>query len=429
MSAEFSADTKYIYGEELLIYYSYKIQLCPNEYQEKQLFLCAHTARFAYNWALEWLYDYHFSHHHILQDGELRKIFTQFKQLPENQWLYSVSNNIPKQAIKDACSDFADYIFNNGSKPRYKKRKFTHPSFFNDGNKLFFTETHVKLEKLGTKENKTFHQNFILLAEPGRIPLQSKYENPRIYYDGLRWWITLAIDFPVNHSLSTLQTMNDGIGIDLGLINFATLSDGTIYPNINKSSTVKSLEKRKRKLRNSLHRKYNDANLPLHSFHFDYYTLSPSNKSHEHKNIIKTERQLHSIQNRLYNIRVNHINHIIKDILSKHPAFIVVEDLAVKKIMEDTKLKYAIKNQYFYLFRKKLQQKCAQHNIPFIIADRYFPSTKKCCHCGKINTLPSLATRIYKCTCGNEIDRDLQAAINLKNYMYEYANSEFKPMD
>lgn len=94
-----------------------------------------------------------------------------------------------------------------------------------------------------------------------------------------------------------------------------------------------------------------------------------------------------------------------------------MENLNVKGMMKNKHLSHAIQEQKFYEFKRQIEYKSAWNNIKFIEADRFFPSSKMCCECGSIKKDLKLSDRLYKCpVCGNTIDRDYQAALNLKRY-------------
>ena len=222
--------------------------------------------------------------------------------------------------------------------------------------------------------------------------------NPRIKYDGVNWWITVGVEC----KNSTSFPQNEGIGIDLGIKDLAICSDNVVYKNINKIQKVKKLEKRKRRLQRSISRRY-EKNKKGGS----YCKTS---------NIIKREKELLKLNHRLTNIRQNYLHQTTSEIVNRKPRFICMEDLNVKGMMKNRHLSKAVQQQCFGEFRRQMEYKSAWNNIPVIIADRFFPSSKLCSCCGNIKTDLKLSDRIYKCECGNVIDRDYQASLNLKRY-------------
>ena len=373
--------------------------LIPNNKQKTKLFQYASVARFAYNWALEREQKNYKNDGKFLSDMDLRKEFTKMKQMQEYKWLNDVSNDVTKQAIKDACNAYKRFFKKLAKFPKFKSRKKSSPSFYQDNVKIKFSETHVKVEGFAASKKKNKQKlNWIRLAEHGRIPIECKYSNPRIKFDGLNWWITVGIEYPD----SIIASENEGVGIDLGIKDLATCSDGNKYKNINKSNEVKKLEKKKRRLQRSISRSY-----------------EKNKKGKEYcktNNVIKKEKLLLKLYHRLTNIRQNHLHQTTSEIVKREPSFICVEDLNVRGMMKNRHLSKAVQQQCFYEFRRQIEYKSAWNNIPVIVADRFFPSSKLCSCCGMIKKDLKLSDRIYKCECGNVIDRDYQAALNLKRY-------------
>ena len=125
---------------------------------------------------------------------------------------------------------------------------------------------------------------------------------------------------------------------------------------------------------------------------------------------------------RLTNIRKNYLNQTISEIINRKPRFICIEDLNVSGMMKNRHLSKAVQEQGFFWFRKQLEYKCSDKGIQLIVADRFYPSSKRCSCCGNIKKDLKLSDRVYRCECGNKIDRDFQASINLKAYGERFAN-------
>ena len=376
-----------------------RVMLIPNNKQKTKLFQYANTSRFAYNWALGREKENYKNGGKFISDGELRKEFTQLKKADEYLWLNEISNNVTKQAIKDACNAYKRFFKGYSKFPKFKSRKYSVPSFYQDNIKIQFTNTHVKVEGFATSKRKNKQKsNWIRLAEHNRIPTDCKYINPRIKYDGLNWWVTVGIEYED----FTAVPSNEGIGIDLGIKDLAICSDGNKYPNINKTQKVKKLEKQKRRLQRSISRSYE------------------KNKKGESycktNNVIKKEKLLLKLNHRLTNIRQNYLHQVTSEIVKREPSFICIEDLNVSGMMKNRHLSKAVQQQGFYEFRRQIKYKSVWNNIQVVIADRFFPSSKLCSCCGAIKKDLKLSDRIYRCECGNVIDRDFQATLNLKRY-------------
>ena len=378
---------------------SVRVQLSPNNKQLTKLFQYADCTRFAYNWAIARERENYKQGNKFLSDNDLRKEFTQLKKQDDHKWLNKISNNVTKQAIKDACNSYKRFFKGWSKYPKFKSKKHSKQSFYQDNVKIQFTDTHVKVEgfTMSHKKNKQ-KLNWIKLCEKGRIPTNCKYMNPRFVFDGLHWWLTVSIEVKENNDIPT----NEGIGIDLGLKDLAVCSDGNTYKNINKTNKVKKIEKRKRRLQRSISRKYN-----MNKEGVRYRKTS---------NIIKREKELLKVIKRLMNIRRNHLHQITSEIVKRKPSFIVIEDLNVSGMMKNKHLSNAIYQQGFRNFRRQIEYKAKWNNIPVILADRFFPSSKLCSCCGEIRKDLKLSDRIYRCDCGNVIDRDFQASLNLKQY-------------
>jgi len=386
---------------------SIKIQLKPNNKQNTKLFECAGVARWAYNWTLARQQENYKNGGKFLSDGELRRKLTKLKQTEEYAWLNNYSNNITKQAIKDACRAYKNFFEGRAEFPKFKSKKKSKPSFYVDTTKIKITDTHIKLEKLTiSKKSNKQKLNFVKLAEKGRIPVGEnvKYINPRVSFDGINWWISVGIEYPDNNVVPT----NEGIGIDLGVEKLATCSNGIAYKNINKTYKIKKIEKRKKRLQRKVSNKYEKG--------------KEGNRYKKTKNIVKLEKQLRKLNQRLTNIRHNYLHQITADIIRRKPSFITVEDLNVMGMMKNKNLAKAIQEQCFYEFYRQLKYKSEWNNIKFIVADRYFPSSKKCSCCGTYKKDLKLSDREYVCeNCSSVLDRDYNASLNLKNYGQEIA--------
>ena len=378
---------------------SIKVRLTPNNKQLTKLFQYAGCARFVYNWAIAREQENYNQGNKFLSDNELRKEFTQLKKQQDYQWLNNISNNVTKQAIKDACNTYKRFFKGYCKFPKFKSKKQSIPAFFQDSIKLKFTDTHVKVEGFSMRKRRNKQKlNWIRLCEKGRIPIDCKYFNPRFTYDGLHWYVSVGIEMADNDNFPS----NEGIGIDLGIKDLAICSDGITYKNINKTKHVKKIEKRKRRLQRSISRRYEKNKKGV-----SYCKTS---------NIIKKAKELLKVIKRLTNIRQNHLHQTTTEIIKRKPSFICIEDLNVSGMMKNRHLAKAVQQQSFYEFRKMIEYKSKWNNIPIIIADRFFPSSKLCSCCGRIKKDLKLSDRTYKCECGNIIDRDYQASLNLKLY-------------
>lgn len=376
-----------------------KVKLKPNNKQRTKMFQFANAKRFAYNWAVAREQENYKNGGKFIQDTVLRKEFTQLKKQEEYKWLYSISNNVTKQAIKDACMSYKRFFRGQSKFPKFKSKKHDRPSFYVDNIKIKFTNTHVKLENIAISKKKNKAKlNWVRLCEKNKIPTDCKYINPHVVFDGIDWYICVGVEY---QDIDVIPA-NDGIGIDLGIKDLAICSDGNTYKNINKSHKIKKLEKSKRRLQRRISKKY------LINKKGDSY-----NKT---SNIIKSEKRLLKLNHRLTNIRDNYLHQVTTEIINRKPMFITIEDLNVSGMMKNKHLSKAVQQQKLYEFRRQLEYKCRWNNIELRVVDRYFPSSKLCHECGSIKKDLKLNDRVYICKeCGNIIDRDYQASLNLKD--------------
>jgi len=383
-----------------------KVMLLPNNKQQTKLFQCAGTARFVYNWALVRQQENYKNGDKFISNYSLMKEFTKLKQLQEFNWLNNFSRQIINQSITDACDAYIKFFKVQCDYPKFKSKKKSRPSFYVNYNTIKFTNNFVKLEKLSNSKRPNKQKlNWIKLTEKNRVPINCNYHAPRVTFDGLNWYLTVGIDYPDCEEAPS----NDGIGIDLGVKDLAITSDGYFYKNINKTNQIKKLEKKKKRLQRKVSGKY-EKNKNVEN----YFKTN---------NIKKVEKQILKLNKRLTNIRQNCIHQTTTEIIKRKPSFIVMENLNVSGMMKNKHLSKAIAEQKFYEFKRQIEYKSAWNNIKFIEADRFYPSSKLCSCCGNIKKDLKLSDRIYRCECGNVIDRDLNAAINLENYGHKVLKS------
>lgn len=202
------------------------------------------------------------------------------------------------------------------------------------------------------------------------------------------------------------------MGIDLGVKELATVAVGDkklVFYNINKSKRMRSLEKKKKHIKRAINRKYRTFN--------GCGTPKKGHRWNKSKNIEKYEQILREIETKQANIRKNYIHQATRQLVNMLPKRVVMEDLNVKGLLKNRHLSKAIFEQNFYFFIQTMQYKCEEYGIEFVLADRWYPSSKICSNCGHKKVDLKLKDRVYVCpVCGLEIDRDYNAAKNLMNY-------------
>ena len=227
--------------------------------------------------------------------------------------------------------------------------------------------------------------------------LSCKKQVANISFDGKYWYLSYAegIELPE----VDLPEYTSGVGIDLGIKTLATISDGTTVPNIKTFRRVRILNKRLKRLQRKVSRKY---------------YINKCNRHNKTKNIIKLERQIKLIYRSLKNICINHIRKFVSELLKKRPRYVAIEDLNVKGMLKNKHLAKDVANCSFYTIREHLIRKARERSIVVRLVDRFYPSSKTCSNCGSYKKDLKLNQRVYHCnTCQEQIDRDLNAAINI----------------
>jgi putative transposase len=365
-----------------------KVRIHPTDIQTQKLWQSVGTARFIYNWTLARQEENYKNGGKFISDNDLRKEITQLKKLEQYQWLNDVSNNVAKQAVKDACDAYKKFFKGLADKPRFKSRKKAKPSFYNDNLKLKVKDNAVLIEKVGW-----------VAVKKNSIPMNCKYTNPRVSFDGKYWFIAVGIE----KEQPIVELTNESIGIDVGVKDLAICSNGMTFKNINKTRVVKQLEKRLRRLQRRISRKY--------------LKNKKGDKFAKTSNIIKIENQIRLLHRKLSNIRSNHIHQATNMIVKAKPSIVVMETLNIKGMMKNRHLSKAIAKQCLYEFKRQMQYKSEFNGIEFVEADKWYPSSKTCSECGHIKPKLSLSERTYICEeCGCVIDRDFNASINLSRY-------------
>jgi len=322
-----------------------KVRIIPTTEQEQQLWKSVGTARFIYNWTLGRQEENYKNGSKFISDNDLRKELTILKTTADYKWLNEVSNNVAKQAVKDACNAYKNFFKGLGDRPRFKSRKKSKPSFYNDNIKLKVKDKAVLIEKVG----------WIKIAE--QIPMDSKYSNPRISFDGKYWFISVGIE----KEQPKVELTNESIGIDVGIKDLAICSNGMTFKNINKTRVVKQLEKRLRRLQRRVSCKY--------------LKNKEGSKFVKTSNIKKLEKQIRLLHRKLANIRSNHSHQATHTIVKTKPSRVVMETLNIKGMMKNKHLSKAIAQQGLYEFKRQLQYKCEFNGIKFIEADKWYPSS------------------------------------------------------
>ncbi|MGU8347643.1 RNA-guided endonuclease InsQ/TnpB family protein [Clostridium perfringens] len=386
---------------------AYKIEINPTQKQKLKIHQTIGVSRFVYNFYIARNKEIYKKEGKFVSGIDFSKWLNN-EYIPNNQdmkWIKEVSSKATKQAIMNGDKAFRDFFKKAKGFPRFKKKKNQDvKAYFPKNNKTDWTlERHrVKIPTLG----------WVRLKEFGYIPVNSLVKSGTVSQKADRYYVSILVeerDIEISNSnigIKIFNHNNEGVGIDLGIKEFAVCSDGIKFKNINKTSTIKKAEKKLKREQRKLSRKYE--------------SLKIRNKKEKGGNAISQniQKQIVKVQKlhqRLANIRTDYINKTVSKIVKQKPSYVTIEDLAVSNMMKNKHLSKAIASQKFFEFKTKLISKCKQNNIELRIVDRFYPSSKTCSQCGKVKKDLKLSDRIYKCDCGFTIDRDLNASINLKN--------------
>ena len=319
---------------------------------------------------------------------------------PEYSWIKEVYSKAVTQAVNNGQTAFTRFFNHESAFPNFKKKGKSDV-------KMYFVKNNPKDCRCERHRINIPSLGWVRIKEKGYIPTTKDgyvIKSGTVSMKADRYYVSVLVELPDN---KTANNSNEGIGIDLGLKDFATVSNGKTYKNINKSAKLKKLEKQLIREQRSLSRKYEN---------------SQKGESTQRANIQKQKLKVQKLHHRIDNIRTDYINKTIAEIVKTKPSYITIEDLNVKGMMKNRHLSKAVASQKFYGFRTKLQAKCNENGIELRVVDRWYPSSKTCHCCGTVKKDLKLSNRMFKCSCGYVEDRDFNAALNLRDAItYEVA--------
>ena len=373
---------------------SFKTEINPTEEQKARIRKTIGTCRYVYNFYL--------GHNKALHDdgekfmtGKSFSLWLNNEYIPDNPdktWIREVYSKAVKKSIEDGCTAFTRFFKHQSDFPKFKKKGKSDV-------KMYFVRNNPKDCQCERHRLKIPTLGWIRIKEKGYIPTTKDgymIRSGTVSVKTDRFYVSVLVEIP---DVNINNNLNEGIGIDLGLKDFAIISNGKTYRNINKSAGLKKLEKQLIREQRSLSRKYENLK---------------KGESTQRANIQKQKLKVQKLHHKMDNIRTDYINKTIAEIVKTKPSYITIEDLNVKGMMKNRCLSKAVASQKFYEFRKRLKAKCDEKGIELRVADRFYPSSKTCHHCGSIRKNLKLSDRIYRCECGYVADREINAALNLK---------------
>ena len=374
---------------------SFKTEINPTEDQKVKIRKTIGTCRFIYNFYLAHNKELHESGKKFMSSSQFRVWLNNefLPSHPEYSWIKEAYSKSVTQAVNNGQIAFTRFFNHKSAFPKFKKKSKSDVKmyFVRNNPKDCLCERHrIKIPSLG----------WVRIKEKGYIPTTKDgyvIKSGHVSIKADRYYVSVLVEIPDRR---TANNSGKEIGIDLGLKDFAIVSNGKTYKNINKSAKLRKLEKKLIREQRSLSRKYENIK---------------KGGSTQKRNIQKQRLKIQKLHHRIDNIRTDYINKTIAEIVKTKPSHITIEDLNVSGMMKNKHLSKAVASQKFYEFKTKLLAKCKENGIELRVVDRWYPSSKTCHCCKNIKKDLKLSDRLFRCDCGYIEDRDFNAALNLRD--------------
>jgi putative transposase len=364
-----------------------KVRLYPTKEQTIELNKVLGCYRFVYNHLLSLKQQAYNDEKKSLGLNELSKYFHgELLKKQEYSWLNEQNTKVLKQALRQMLTAYNNFFKQSKGFPRFKSKKDKQSALFpidtiSKTNK--FTERKITLTK-SFKELK-FRCSDLYFNRLQRYHNNIKSATLSKTKSG-NYFLSILIDIPNEEVIKFKQT-NDTVGIDLGVKDFVITSDGELFEN---KHFYKSQEKKIKKLHKQLSKKVKGSN-----------------------NRNKARIRLAKAYERLTNQKEQYLHSVVNVLLSQYD-LICMEDLNVRGMLKNHKLSKAIQEIGFYRFKSILEDKSFNNGKRVVFVDRFYPSSKRCSHCGYIHKGLTLADREWVCPeCGEHHERDINASINI----------------
>jgi putative transposase len=371
---------------------AYKTEIKLNKEQEAKYKLNTSACRFVWNLFISINKSRYEKGEKYLNNYDFSKWFNN-EYIPNNkgkEWLKQGSSKAIRNTIDNCNKSYKLAFKNKRGFPKFKKASKDKTGYY------FVRNSKLHLIRVFRHKINIPCIGWVTIKEKNYIPKEGIISGS-IIKRANKYFLSVIVD---EDSKKDNRNVNEGLGIDLGIKTFMYCSDGDSFLNINKTKRVKKLEKSLRRQQRALSRKL-ENNKKL------------ENKNY--RNIDKNKLKINKLYFKLENIRNAYINQCVDKVIKKKPKFITLEDLNVKGMIKNRCLSKHIKDSKFYYTKQVIIQKATKHNIEVREVDRFYPSSKICSCCSNVNKNLKLSDRIYRCDCGLEIDRDLNASINLRD--------------
>lgn len=364
---------------------AYRYRLNPNKEQATFFEKSFGCTRFVYNWALNLRIETYQKDGERLSWVDLCKRLTALKKQDETSWLCDVSNMSLQSSIRNMDAAFTRFFREKKGFPKFKSKKATHKSFqYVQQVKIDFGKNRVKLPKIGWVR---FLKNRTFDGKIGTVTVSKNAVG--------RYYVSLLVDDGKELPAKSPVKYDTSVGIDVGIKDFAVLSNGHVYGN---PKYLEKAEARLEVLQRRLSRKQKG-----------------SNRRDRSRELLA--RQYEKVRN----CRTNFIHQVTSRIVRENQT-VIIEDLNVKGMVKNHHLAKAISSASWHEFFRQLEYKCAWSGKNLVRIGRFEPSSKMCT-CGHVNNELKLSQREWTCpNCGQQNDRDILAAINIKRFGLQSQN-------
>ena len=368
---------------------AYKYKIKPNTEQQELLSKFFGCVRFIYNWGLKHKTSAYKENGTKVGYTKLARELTSLKKAEDYQWLNECTTEALQQSLRSLDNAFTAFFRKKVKYPRFKSKKRTRDSVkFINSVHIDFENWTVKLPKLGKVKlcvNRTFDQS---ICKQGTCTVSRDHCGT--------YWCVITVDDLQPKPTKAKLVKDNAVGIDLGIKDYAILSDGTKFTN------PKHLEKEQRNLA-----------------HLQKVFARKDKDSINHERMrIKVAKCYRSITNQR-----SYFLHKLSTHLVRNYDVICLEDLNVKGMEQNHHLARAIQGAAWSEFVRQLEYKSEWYGKNVLFIGRFEPSSKLCHKCGYINQELKLSDREWTCpVCGEKLDRDVNAAINIKEIAFDKQN-------
>ena len=394
-----------------------KIEIKLNKTQQNQSLVDQNNLRFMHNLYLSYQ-DLNYEQYRLgnsdlkyISAYEFMKIFNNeiLKLNPNLSFVKNTNSTAIKRVIINLDKTFKKFFKNQSGFPKYKKKS----NQWKIGIHLMRGDTKYQW-KMSERKVKLPSYGWVKLKEKDYLLKDDHIRSCVLKQEGNRFYCCFLIDSesqikdPIKSDLRKVEinSNNNSLGIDLGIKTYATCSDGQTY-NFPKKK-VKKLNKNIKRVNKKLSRQF---------------LKNKNKKEWRKKNVDKTKLKLRILFNKKQRLVLGFIQMVVNNLVKTKHQNLIIEDLKISNMIKNKHLSKQIQERSFYSFKQKLINKCSKVGKTLFSANTFYPSSKTCSYCGSLKRDLKLSDRVYKCeVCNQEIDRDLNASINL-SYIGGYAEN------